>query len=145
MLEEQVTPIKVYKHTWLGRRLVGWVDESGVTYRYEWPSRPRQINWYSDKHGRIFIEFNGLRGLVGRLGSNGAVHAEYGQAHGMYFRPPRYLGPGQKKGFAPALVFWVGNNGAVYGRRLLATRKVGTVEGTSDLVTIAGLALLLLL
>jgi hypothetical protein len=88
------------------------------------------------------MEFYDLRGEIGRVRNDGSVYSMWGQRYGTQEAIGGKISvPG---GVTPAYVFSVRSDGQVYGHGLLGSKKVGTVEGTSDLVTIGGLALIVL-
>jgi len=150
--------INVYRHKLVGRRLVGWIDDDGITYKRDgivpkkhiedpplgiWrltfsailsiftPTRfaPQPIKWSSDKQGRIYLDSGELHALCGTFRRrDGAVFVEYGETS-----------LGEDNLFA----FWIRSDGSVYRLTPMGPRY-GTIEGTSDLVTIAALSLLLL-
>ncbi len=123
---------------------MGWMDDNGITYDAARGGKPVSFELSFEENGQIFEEHNTLRGLVGWVREDGAVFAKYGRPYGSFAVTAGSSGSA-KRGFKEDLVFWVRRDGTVYGRGMLGTKLVGTVEGTTELQMIAGLALLLLL
>jgi hypothetical protein len=138
--------VRVYRRSWFGRRLAGWVDENGCTYKSNWPFRPiRQPNWSVDERRRIYIEAGEHRALLGWLEENGAVYAQYGRPISGFFSYPestRLFKPPVE--FSPAPVFQASADGTLYKRGRQGNKTIGKVEGTLSLDSIAGLALVVL-
>lgn len=134
--------IKVYKQTWLGLRLVGWIDDEGNTYKNDRSPRGVLIHWMADSRGQVYTTYGGARSLIGWVDAEGTVYDEYATPYGSVTG-----GSGRNGVFAtnfrfqPGLVFRIGKDGAVYGRGLFHTKFIGRVEGTSNLQRIGGLAL----
>ena len=133
--------INIYKQTWRGPRLVGWVDGRGNSYKNDWGPEGRLIDWSIDGAGRVYARFDGMRSLLGWVATDGTVYDKYAEPAGGVggrtgiFVPTRFL---------PGVVFKADAGGAIYGRKLFATRLIGRVEGTSDLRHIGALALVYL-
>lgn len=139
--------MRLYRQTWLGKKLAGWVDDNGHTYKTSWPfGHSRQPNWSVDEQGSIYIEAGGYRAFIGWLGENGSVYAQYGRPSSGFFGYPessRLLQPSMQ--FSPVVVFQVTSDGNIYSQHQRRIKIIGKVEGAPDLYTIAGLALVLLL
>ena len=142
--EQQPRAITVEKKTWLGWRLVGWVEADGATYSVSYSNEPRLIKWSMDKQHRVFLYHHRLRGLAGYIDERGWVYAQYGKlygSHGAAGRSSIHVSPG----YEPAFVFQATQEGEVFEKALLGFRLLGRVEGVSDIYTVGALALLLLL
>ena len=138
--------IRAYKQTWFGRKLAGWVDENGYTFKNNWPFKPAwKPHWTVDELGYIYVEAGEHRAFVGWIGEDGAVYGRYARPSSGVFSSPentRFFQP--KAGFSPDLVFQVRIDGTVYLQSKRGTKIVGNIEGARDLGTIAGLALMVL-
>jgi hypothetical protein len=141
--DREQASIKVYKTTWIGWRLVGWIDANGTTYGVSYSNEPRAIRWEIDRRHRVFIRHGNLRGLVGHVEDTGWVYAEYGRPYGSYGTGRG--GAGIPHGFEAEYLFQLTPEGEVYEQALLGVRLLGRVEGAPDIYTIGALALLMLM
>jgi hypothetical protein len=134
---------RVYKRRLFGWKLVGWIDDDARIHEMGLLRTRRMVKWSADKHGRIYIELFGLRGLVGSVDSDGLVRAEYGMRYGRVLPTNDYVTmPGV---FAGATVFQLSPDGTIYRLGLFRSSKAGKAEGTDNPITMAALALFLLL
>jgi hypothetical protein len=134
--------IRVSRRTWRGLKLEGWQDDKGNTYKTDWGPQGRLIYWSLDNQGRVYTEFDGLRAHIGWVGPEGIVYDRYAVP---YWRTgSRGVALSRPTSFLPGMEFRIRSDGAVFGRRLLGTREMGRVEGTSDLRLAGALVLLLL-
>lgn len=136
--------VRAYKRRLFGWMLVGWLAEDGRIYEKGLFRTRRMVRWSADKHGRIYIELFGLRGLVGSVSSDGLVHAQYGLRYGLS-GSHGHNSVAMPAVFAGAAIFQVAPDGTIYRLGLFRRSIAGKVEGTHDLVTTAALALFLLL
>lgn len=108
-----------------------------------------------DEQERIYSEFDNIHIFFGWIevdhdtGNNGgdiAVHAQYANASSGFYNYPEntsFFQPSIE--FSPALVFHIKPDGTVYRRIRGSIKIIAEIEGTSNLYTIAGLALAVLL
>lgn len=133
--------IKVFKHDMWGSHLIGSMDDTGKTYRGEWPNE-REIGWPIDDAGRIYLVFGESQGMIGWVEDRGVVYSQQGiPVSGFYSYPEKRRFPQPPQNFAPAPTFHVGEDGFVHRQEKRGSKLVGKVEGTSDLRTIGALAL----
>ena len=117
--------MRAYRKTWFGEKLAGWIDENGDTYQTGWPSGPtKQPRWSVDGQGYIYIEAGEYRGMIGWMGDDGAVYAQYGRAASGFYNYPdntHFFQP--RKTFSPALVFHVSPDGRVLRKGTRGVRR----------------------
>ena len=138
--------VRVYKRTWFGRRLAGWLDEYGNTYKSHSPFRPvRQLDWSVDEQGHIYISAGEYQTVVGWVEYH-EVFAQYGRpASGFFSYPENMWFFKPRVSFAPNLAFQISDDGTVYRPVSHSSRSIGKVVGAPDFSTIAALALIILL
>lgn len=136
--------VRAYKRRLFGWVLVGWLGEDGRIYEKGLFRVRRMVRWSADKHGRIYIELFGLRGLVGSVNSEGLVHAQYGLRYGLS-GSHGHNSVAMPAVFAGAAIFQVAPDGTIYRLGLFRSSIAGRVEGTNHTVTMAALALFLVM
>lgn len=139
--------MRAYRKTWFGKKLAGWTDEHGDTYRTGWPSgSTKQPRWSVDEQRYIYIEAGQYRAMIGWIGDDGAVYAQHGSASSGFFNYPDGIGFFQpRKTFSPALAFHVSSDGSVFRQGKFGIKTIGHIEGAPNLNAVAGLALVVLL
>ena len=139
--------LRVYRQTWLGKRLAGWVDEYGDTYKSGWPLKPGLLpRWSVDADGNIYIEAGGYRAFIGWLGEDGVVYAQHGRPSSGFFSYPEamwFFRP--RVAFSPTPMFQVRADGKLFHSAEQGGKFMGWVEGAPSVDAAAGLALVTLL
>ncbi len=135
--------ITIYKKTHRGDKVIGAVSDEGRTYRKAGPDE-REIHWSIDEDGRVYLEFEGAKGLLGRVDKSGTVYAEHWRPASGSFTAPLHGSLGHvRQVFAPDIAFQVEADGTFCLVEKRGPKVAGHVEGTSDIRLIGALALVL--